>query len=400
MAEVSDYILERLSQWGVRRIFGFPGDGINGLMGAMERVADQFDYVRVRHEEMSAFMAGGHAKFTGETGVCLATSGPGALHLLAGLYDAKMDHVPVVAIVGQQKTSSIGSDFQQEVDLQTVFQDVSAYVETITNPAQARHVIDRAMRIAAAERTVTCIIVPNDVQMMDAVPSPPRAHGNNFSSASPAVIHPTPSPEELSAAAAILNAGEKVAILVGAGALNAAPEVINICNLLGAGVAKALLGKAALADDLPFVTGSIGLLGTRPSWEMMQKCDTLLMVGTTFPYVEFLPKQGQARGVQIDIDGKNLSMRYPCEVNLIGDAKTTLQELLPRLHRKVDRSFREELERSIRDWKETVEARAQVPANPVNPQRVFAEASARLPADCILTADSGTSASWFALNLS
>lgn len=399
MAEVSDFILERLSQWGVRRIFGFPGDGINGLMGAMERVADQFDYVRVRHEEMSAFMAGGHAKFTGETGVCLATSGPGALHLLAGLYDAKMDHVPVVAIVGQQKTSSIGSDFQQEVDLQTVFQDVSAYVETITNPAQARHVIDRAMRIAAAERTVTCIIVPNDVQMMDAVPSPPRAHGNNFSSASPAVIHPTPSPEELSAAAAILNAGEKVAILVGAGALNAAPEVTNICNLLGAGVAKALLGKAALADDLPFVTGSIGLLGTRPSWEMMRDCDTLLMIGTTFPYSEFLPKDGQARAVQIDIAPRNVGIRYPTEVNLIGDSAETLRRLIPLITQKERGAWRDTIEKNVANWWQDLEDRAMESANPINPQRVFHELSPLLPDHVILCGDSGSHTNWYARNI-
>src|SRR5690606_36693614 len=266
---VADFILQRLSEWGVERIFGYPGDGINGIMGALGRAEDRFDYVRVRHEEMSAFMAAGHAKFTGEVGVCLATSGPGALHLLTGLYDARADHVPVVAIVGQQVTTSLGSDFQQEVDLQAVFQDVSSYVQTIVSPAQARHVIDRALRIAWAERAVTCIIVPNDVQMMDAVPVPPRSHGSNFSSIGHAQAHAVPAQEDLQTAADLLNSCQRVALLVGAGALHATEEIIDVCEVLVAGAAKALLGKAALPDDLPFVTGSIGLLGTQPSWELM-----------------------------------------------------------------------------------------------------------------------------------
>lgn len=399
MAEVGDFILQRLSEWGVKRIFGYPGDGINGLMGALERVKDQFDYVRVRHEEMSAFMACGHAKFTGEVGVCLATSGPGALHLLTGLYDAKMDHVPVVALVGQQKTTSLGSDFQQEVNLKTVFQDVSAYVETISTPAQARHVIDRAMRIAAAERTVTCVIVPNDVQMMPAVPSPPRSHGTNYSSVGPANVHPTPADDELQAAAAVLNAGEKVAVLVGAGAQGASAEVIAVCNLLGAGAAKALLGKAALPDDLPFVTGSIGLLGTKPSWEMMRDCDTLLMIGTTFPYSEFLPKDGQAVAVQIDIEPRNVGVRYPTHVNLIGDSAQTLQRLIPLLQPKTNRKWRHTIEKNVASWWQDIEDRAMESANPINPQRVFWELSPLLPDGVILCGDSGSHTNWYARNL-
>ena len=399
MAEVSDFILERISDWGVKRIFGFPGDGINGLMGALGRVADKFDYVRVRHEEMSAFMASAHAKFTGEVGVCLATSGPGALHLLTGLYDAKMDHVPVVAIVGQQKTSSIGSEFQQEVDLHTVFQDVASYVEVINTPAQARHVIDRAMRIAAAERTVTCVIVPNDVQMMDAVKSPPREHGNNYSSVSEARHHSTPTQSQLQQAAEILNSGKKVALLVGAGALNATTEVIDICEILGAGAAKALLGKAALPDALPFVTGSIGLLGTKPSWELMRDCDTLLMIGTTFPYAEYLPKDGQARAVQIDIEPRNVGIRYPTEVNLIGDSAETLRLLMPLLERKTDRSWRETIESNVHSWWKDIEDRAMESAKPINPQRVFWELSPLLPDQAILCGDSGSHTNWYARNI-
>jgi pyruvate dehydrogenase (quinone) len=397
---VGDFLLQRVSDWGIRRIYGYPGDGINGLMGAMGRMDDRFDYIRVRHEEMSAFMAGGHAKFTGEVGVCLATSGPGAIHLLNGLYDAKMDHVPVVAIVGQQASSSLGSDYQQEVDLHTLFKDVAAsYVETIVNPAQVRHVVDRAIRIAAAERTVTCIIVPNDVQEMDAVESPPRAHGNVYSDIGYADPHPTPTDDDVRRAASVLNDGSKVAILVGAGALNATDEIIEVANTLGAGVAKALLGKAAVPDELPFVTGSIGLLGTRPSWKMMQDCDTLLMVGTTFPYAEFLPKEGQARAVQIDIQPRNFNLRYPTEVNLVGDSADTLKRLLPHLKRNSDGKWRATIEDNVASWWREIEAKAMEPANPINPQRIFSELSPLLPNDAIICGDSGSHTNWYARNI-
>jgi pyruvate dehydrogenase (quinone) len=396
---VADFIWNRFTEWGVNRVFGYPGDGINGLMGALDRADDRFEYVRVRHEEMSAFMAGGHAKFTGDVGVCVATSGPGALHLITGLYDAKMDHVPVVAIVGQQGTTSLGSDFQQEVNLQSVFSDVASYCQTITEPAQARHVIDRALRIAKAERTVTVVIVPNDVQQMDAVPSPPRVHGSNYSSSTPSPLHPTPDESELQAAAEVLNAGKKVAVLVGAGALGATDEVIQICDVLGAGVAKALLGKAAVPDDLPFVTGAIGLLGTRPSWEMMTDCDTLLMVGTTFPYSEFLPEDGAARAVQIDIDPRNTGIRYPTEVNLIGDSADTLRRLLPLLQYKEDRSWRKTVEKNVSEWWNDVEQKAMLDADPINPQRVFSELSPRLKPNTILCGDSGSHTNWYARNI-
>ncbi len=401
MAEtVSDFLIERLKAWGVHRIYGYPGDGINGIMGALNRAAGDPEFIQVRHEELAAFMACAHAKFTGEAGVCLATSGPGAIHLLNGLYDAKLDHQPVVAIVGQQARSALGGHYQQEVDLITLFKDVAhEYVHMASDPAQVRHLIDRAIRIARTERTVTCVIVPKDVQEMDAVTQPPRAHGTIHSGIGYSEPRIVPKEEDLRRAADVLNAGKKVAMLVGAGALQATDEVIEVADLLGAGVAKALLGKAALPDELPFVTGSIGLLGTKPSWDLMMNCDTLLMVGSSFPYSEFLPKEGQARGVQIDIDGRMLSLRYPMEVNLVGDSAETLRALIPYVQRKTDRSWREEIEAGIAEWWQVLEARAMNDANPVNPQRVFWELSPRLPENCILSADSGSSANWYARDL-
>src|SRR5438552_13809052 len=300
---VGDVLVKRLKEWGVRRVFSYPGDGINGILASFQRAGNDPTMIQVRHEEMAAFMACGHAKFTGEAGVCMATSGPGAIHLLNGLYDAKLDHQPVVAIVGQQARPALGGDYQQEVDLVTLFKDVAhEYVHMATHPAQIRHLIDRAVRIALSQRTVTCVIVPNDLAAMEAVETPPHEHGTIHSSVgySPPKIVPVDS--ELRRAADILNDGQKVAILVGQGAMGAADEVIDAADILGAGVAKALLGRAVLPDDLPFVTGSIGLLGTRPSWELMSGCDTLLMVGSSFPYSEFLPQEGEAEGVQIDID--------------------------------------------------------------------------------------------------
>src|SRR5512140_969955 len=395
---VGQFILQRLVQWGIRRVFGFPGDGINGIFGAFRKV-EELAFVQVRHEEMAAFMACAHAKFTGEVGVCMATSGPGAIHLLNGLYDAKGDHQPVVAIVGQSARAAMGGDYQQEVDLQSLFKDVAReYVQTMMVPAQARHLVDRAVRIALAERTVTTLIVPNDVQELE-VEQPPHKHATIHSGkgwSSPRVI---PCEKDLRRAADVLNAGRRVAMLVGAGALRASQEVTEVADVLGAGVAKALLGKAALPDDLPWVTGSIGLLGTKPSWDMMMDCDTLLMVGSSFPYSEFLPKEGQARGVQIDIDGRMLSIRFPMDVNLVGDAAETLRVLLPYLEQKTDRAWREQIEKNVAEWWKVLEARAMNDADPINPQRVFWELSSRLPDDCILAADSGSSANWFARDL-
>src|SRR5882724_653268 len=396
---VGDFLLERLSQWGVKRIYGYPGDGINGIMGALGRNREM-EFIQARHEELAAFMACAHAKFAGEIGVCLATSGPGAIHLLNGLYDARMDHQPVLAIVGQQKRAGLGGDYQQEVDLLLLFKDVaSEYVQMAVTPAQVRHLVDRAVRIALEHRTVTCLIFPNDVQDMKAVPTPPREHGTVHSGIGRSGHALVPQPDELRAAADILNAGERVAILAGAGALRATDEFIETAEILGAGIAKALLGKAAVPDDLPYVTGSIGLLGTEPSWEMMEGCDTLLMVGSAFPYSEFLPKEGQARGVQIDIDGRMLSLRYPMEMNLVGDAKATLAALLPFLRKKTDRSWRETIEKNVARWWRVLEARAMVDAHPINPQRVFWELSKRLPDCAILTCDSGSAANWYARDI-
>jgi pyruvate dehydrogenase (quinone) len=399
---VGDYLLDRLATWGVKRIYGYPGDGINGVMGAFERSSNgqRPEFIQSRHEEMAAFMACAHAKFTGEVGVCMATSGPGAIHLLNGLYDAKLDHQPVVAIVGQQARAGLGGNYQQEVDLQTLFKDVAhEYVQMAMDPAQIRHLVDRACRIALAERTVTAIIIPNDVQESPAVPQPPHAHGTVHSGPGYQRPRVLPSDEDLNRAADALNSGDRVAMLVGQGALHASDEVAAIAEVLGAGVAKALLGKAVLPDDLPYVTGSIGLLGTKPSWELMQGCDTLLMVGSSFPYSEFLPEEGEARGVQIDIDGRMLGIRYPMEVNLIGDSAETLRALLPRLQHKQNRDWREQIERNVAEWWRLMEERARLLADPINPQLVFAELSNRLPDGAIVAADSGSAANWFARDI-
>jgi pyruvate dehydrogenase (quinone) len=401
MAElVADYVLKRLTEWGIHRIYGYPGDGINAFLGAFDRAGGDPEFIQVRHEEMAAFMACGHAKFTGEVGVCIATSGPGAIHLLNGLYDAKLDHQPVVAIVGQQAMVSLGGNYQQEVDLTTLFKDVAhEYVHMATDPAQVRHLVDRAVRIALDQRTVTCIVVPNDLASEKAVETPPHEHGTIHSGIGYARPKVVPEEGELERAAAVLNDGDKVAILVGQGAMNAADEVVEVAETLGAGVAKALLGKAVLPDDLPFVTGAIGLLGTKPSYDLMMGCDTFLMVGSSFPYSEFLPQEGKARGIQIDIDGRMVGIRYPMEVNLVGDARETLKALLPKLEQKDDRSWREEIEEGVRDWWQLMEQRAMLDADPLNPQRVFWALSERLPDGAILTADSGSAANWYARNI-
>jgi pyruvate dehydrogenase (quinone) len=396
---VADYILERLREWDVHRIYGYPGDGINALLGALDRAGGDPELIQARHEEMAAFMACGHAKFSGEVGVCMATSGPGAIHLLNGLYDAKLDHQPVVAIVGQQARPALGGDYQQEVDLVTLFKDVAhEYVQMAVHPAQIRHLVDRALRIALSQRTVTCLIVPNDLAGAEAE-LPPHEHGTVHSGIGYVAPRIVPTGSELQRAAAILNEGERVAILAGQGALAAGDEIVEAADRLGAGVAKALLGRAVVPDDLPFVTGSIGLLGTRPSYELMTGCDTLLMVGSSFPYSEFLPEEGSARAVQIDLDGRMIGIRYPMDVQLVGDARETLRALLPLLERKEDRAWQERIADSVSDWWEVMERRAHEDADPINPQRVFWELSSRLPDGCILTSDSGSAANWFARDL-
>ena len=396
---VADFFWDRVHEWGVRRIFGYPGDGINGLLGSLQRAGDRFEFVQVRHEEMAAFMASAHAKFTGELGVCLATSGPGAAHLVTGLYDAKADHMPVLAIVGQQARTAIGAHYQQEVDLASLFKDVaSEFVQIAMVPAQVRHLTDRAVRIAMARRAVTALIFPNDLQDLP-MEAPPRAHGAVFSGVGWSAPETIATSVDLARAAAVLNEGKKVAILVGAGAKHAVDELIAVADRLGAGCAKALLGKQVLPDALPWVTGSIGMLGTKPSYDMMMGCDTLLMLGSGFPYAEFLPEEGKARGVQVDIDPGMLSIRYPMEVNLEGDVALTLRALLPLLKDKTDTAWRDEISGWKDAWSKTLENRAMAVASPVNPQRIFTELSPRLPADVILTSDSGSCANWYARDL-
>jgi pyruvate dehydrogenase (quinone) len=395
--KVADVLIDRLAEWGVRRIYGYPGDGINGLTSALRRAGDRFEFVQVRHEEAAAMMACAHAKFGGGLGVCMVTSGPGAIHALNGLYDARLDHQPVLAVVGQQPTSVLGSNHFQEVDLGSLFKDVAhEYVQTATHPAQLRFIVDRAARIALADRTVSCLIVPNDVQDQDAEANPsdgpvPRQASHDYTT--PRV---SPEQEDLKRAARVLNEGERVAMLVGQGALGATDEVAAVAEALGAGVAKALLGKAVLPDELPWVTGSIGMLGTTPSWRLMQECDTLLTVGSNTPFPEFLPQEGQARGVQIDIDGRLIGTRFPNEVNLVGDSATTLRLLLPMLDERPEDDWRRHIESWTADWWKVLEARALHETDRLNPQRVFWELSAHLPDDAIITCDCGTATAWYA----
>ncbi|GLX49631.1 thiamine pyrophosphate-requiring protein [Streptomyces hygroscopicus subsp. hygroscopicus] len=400
MTQVADYVLQRLTEWGVRRVYGYPGDGINGLLGAFDRAQGTPEFIQTRHEEMAAFMACAHAKFTGEAGCCTATSGPGAIHLLNGLYDAKLDHQPVVAVVGQQKRLSLGTHYQQEVDLERLFADVSEFCQMIVHPGQARHVIDRAFKTALTTRGVATIIIPSDVQEEAAQPSPPKTHGSVFSSVGWSRPRVLPDPDELRKAADVLNEGSKVAMLVGQGAAKAQQEVVEVAELLGAGVAKALLGREVLPDDLPFVTGPIGLLGSKASDDMIQHCDTLLMVGTSFPYSEWLPDEGQARGVEIDIDGRMIGIRYPMDAHLVGDSKETLRALIPLLRRKEDRGWRERIEKDVREWNDLCDRWAgRHFEDTINPQAVAAELSSRLPDECVLTADSGSGTNWWARHL-
>jgi len=396
---VADVLLARLREWDIPQVFGYPGDGINGLLAAWGRADNKPQFVQARHEEMAAFQATGYAKFSGKVGVCAATSGPGAIHLLNGLYDAKLDHVPVVAIVGQTNRSAMGGSYQQEVDLLSLFKDVcSDYIQMCTVPQQLPNLIDRAIRVALTERAPTGLIFPSDVLEL---PYEPPAHAFKQVPSSMGLEEPTTTPNQAAVekAAEILNAGSKVALLVGQGARGCVEELTELTDLLGAGAAKALLGKDVLPDDLPWVTGSIGLLGTIPSYKMMMGCDTLLTVGSNFPYTQFLPPLEQARGIQIDRSGKWIGMRYPYELNLVGDAKATLRALIPMLRRKEDRSWRESIESDVARWWEIVERRALTDAEPVNPLRIFHELSQRLPDNAIVASDSGSAANWYARQL-
>jgi pyruvate dehydrogenase (quinone) len=392
---VGDFVLERLAVWGIKRVFGYPGDGINGITRALGR-QDKVDFIQVRHEEEAAFMASGHAKLTGEVGVCLATSGPGAIHLLNGLYDAKLDRKPVVAIVGQSARMALGGHFQQEVDLLSLFKDVAGdFVQVCTTPQQARHLIDRAFRIARAQRTVTAVIFPNDVQELKAA-EPTAGHGSIHTGADFREPVVTPHPGDLGRAAEILNKGDKVAMLIGAGCWNAPDEVLAVAQKLQAGFAKALLGKAVLPDDIVFSTGQIGLLGTKPSWELMKGCDTLLMVGSTFAYSEFLPKEGQAKCVQIDIDPTMLSLRYPADVALVGDAGESLKALLPLLDQKKRGAWREDIEKNVAAMWDEEGRKSHIEGKPLNPELFFWELSERLPDNAVIAADTGMSTTFFA----
>ena len=399
MPDVAEFMLQRLREWGIHRVYGFPGDGINGFLGAFDRVQDHDPFfTQTRHEEMAAFMACAHAKFTGEIGACIATSGPGAIHLANGLYDAKLDHQPVIAIVGQQKRYSVGAHYQQEIDLQSFFKDIAGFVSTVMDEHSARHVLDRAIKSALTERRPAVVIVPEDVQESE-YSDPPRMHGSVFTS--PTWNRPTMTPNEdlLRAAADVLNEGKKVAMLIGQGASAASQEVLEVADILGAGIAKALLGKDAVPDDLPIVTGSLGLLGTEPSHKMMMSCDTLFLIGTSFPYAEWLPEEGKAKCVEIDIDGSMIGVRYPNDVSLVGDSKSTLQALIPMLKRKEDRSWQELIKAEIATWWRVLDDRAHQKGDPLNPQFVFWELNSRLPDRLITTSDSGSATNWWARHL-
>jgi len=394
---VADFILKRLRQWGIEHVYAYPGDGINGLVAAFGRADNHPQFIQTRHEEMAAFAAVGHAKFSGRVAVCMATSGPGAIHQLNGLYDAKLDHVPVVAIVGQTARSAVGGAYQQEVDLKSLFKDVAAdYLVEVNVSTQLPNVLDRAIRTAAARRSPTAIIIPADLQE-----EPYEAPGHEFKhvpSSGPNDSAPSGAPDEaaMQRAADIINAGEKVAILIGQGARGAATQLKRVAEITGAGVAKALLGKDVLADDLPYVTGSIGLLGTRPSYELMRDCDTLLIVGSNFPYSQFLPEYGAARAVQIDADGSAIGMRYPTELNIVADATSALDSLIPLLERKDARDWRDTVQKNVTYWWETLERQSMLAAKPTNPMRIAWELSQRLPSNAIVTADSGSSTNWYA----
>lgn len=397
---VGDAVVERLRAWGVRRIFGYSGEGINGLLGALRRGGNEPEFFQVRHEESAALMACGHAKFcgSGQPGVVVAMQGPGAVHILNGLYDAKLDHQPVVAIVGQVSRMAEGSNVGQEVDSLALFRDVaSAFCEMATSAAAVPHIIDRAFRAATSQRTVAVVILPHDLQNlpMDEASGPAAT----LSAPLTAPARMVPSDEALQRAADVLNAGERVAILVGAGALHATDEVVAAAETLGAGIAKALLGKAAVPDDIPFVTGSAGWLGTAASNRMLAECDTLFMIGTNFPYVAFLPKPGQARGVQIDLDAGTIGLRYPIEAGLPGDSAETLRALLPLLVPKANHAWRERIEANVLAWREEAAQRANEPATPINPQKLFTTLSPKLPDRAMLCADSGSSTVWFGRHL-
>jgi pyruvate dehydrogenase (quinone) len=397
-ATVSEALIDRLRQWGVTRVFGYPGDGIGAFDGALGRVDGKDEglhYVRPTHEEICALMATAHAKFTGEVGVCVATSSPGAFHLLNGLYDAKMDNQPVVAIVGQQGLAALGSSGQQESHLERVFADVACYVQTIVSPDQLNAVVDTAFRTAQTRLQPAFIVLPHDVQSMDAE-GPAKEHWVARSSPVAASTALTPPVDQLRKAAEVINSGERVTFLVGAGATGATHLVLQAADLAGAGIITTLRGKDVIPADVPFHTQQLGLLGSLPSLHQMEDCDTLVMLGTNYPYGEFLPDSGAARAVQIDLRPEQLGVRYPTEVNLWGDVGATLSALLPMLEQTTDRSWQDRLAGEMAGWEREMQAQAMASYDDgANPRRFFHELNARLPDDVIVTADAGTTADWY-----
>ena len=396
----SDVLIETLIDWGVEVVFGLPGDGINGIMEALRTHQDRIRFVQVRHEESAAFMACAYAKFTGRLGVCLATSGPGGIHLLNGLYDAKLDSQPVLALTGLQFHDLIGTYTQQDVALDKLFVDVATYNERIMGPTHVENVVDLACRTAIAYRTVSHITFPVDLQEQE-VKKRQRSKRNipHHTSRAEAEGAMLADPADLDKAAEILNKGKRVAILAGRGAIGAGDELEQLAEMLGAPIVKPLLGKAAVPDDSPYTTGGIGLLGTRPSQDVMENCDTLLMVGTSFPYIEFLPKRGQARGVQIELDPRRIGLRFPVEVGLVGDSRRVLRELMPRLSPRADKTFLKEAQAGMKDWREAMEKRSSHMDMPMKPQVIAHELGRRLRSDAIVSCDSGTITTWWARHI-
>jgi pyruvate dehydrogenase (quinone) len=396
----ADVLIESLIDWGVDTIFGIPGDGINGIMESLRTHKDKIHFIQTRHEEAAAFMACGYAKFTGRLGVCLATSGPGGIHLLNGLYDAKLDGQPVLALTGLQFHDLVGTYTQQDVALDKLYIDVATYNERIMGPTHVENVIDLAVRTALAYRTVSHVTFPVDFQEME-VKDRQRSKRNvvHHTSRADAEGAMLADKEELQHAAEILNAGKKIVILAGRGALGASAELDQAAQILGAPIVKALLGKAAVPDDNPYTTGGIGLLGTQASQEAMETCDTLLMIGTSFPYIEFLPKPGDVKGVQIELDPKRVGLRFPVEVGLVGDSRRVLRELLPLLKRKEEREFLHKIQKSMGEWREKMEQRGTRKDKPMKPQVVAHELGKRLRSDAIVACDSGTVTTWWARHI-
>ncbi len=396
---VADLIVDRLESWGVHRVFGYSGDGINAFMGALRRAAGRVQFVQARHEENAAFMAVGHAKYSGEVGVVTSTQGPGAVHLLNGLYDAKLDGVPVVAIVGQQNSSVLGSAYMQEIDLPALVKDVAGFAQQVSTPEQLPMVLDRAFRSALGDRGPAVVIVPHDVQKEPAAELD-QEHGIVVTApewARPLVL---PRDDDLRRAAEVLTGGRRVALLVGQGARHAGEEVRAVAERLGAGVATSLLGKPYVDESLPYAAGTMGHLGTTASAHLMSSCDTLLIVGSNDPWTEFYPPPGAARAVQIDLDGRVVGNRYPIEVGLVGDAAATLSALLPLLpNAPADPAWRAQVELKVREWRALAAERAHTPAHPVNPERVVWELNGRLPSDAQLAVDVGSCVYWYARQL-